>query len=203
MKFIVTDGKAVLLGARLRLEQTGHDFYFGANIFMLGELESGEKKPPMRSTANLFNMATLPFYWDGLEPEQGKPRFAADSPKVYRRPAPDLCLDYCEKRGITPKAHCLVYDSFVAPWARTDVPAMKRLYEKRLREIAERYAGRIHGWEVINETITNFRADSTAFMYADDYVEWAFDRAAAYFPHNELILNEYGMFEDPPTTRAP
>ncbi|HML48759.1 MAG TPA: glycoside hydrolase family 10, partial [Clostridia bacterium] len=71
------------------------------------------------------NLATLPFYWRDLEPEQGKPRFAADSPKAYRRPAPDLCLAYCEANGITPKAHCLMYDQFTPDWVPNETGTIR------------------------------------------------------------------------------
>ena len=45
-----------------------------------------------------FNLATVPFYWNSLEPQENKPRFEKDSEKIYRRPAPDLCLEYCEEK---------------------------------------------------------------------------------------------------------
>ena len=63
-----------------------------------------------------FNLATVPFYWDTLEPTEGKPRYAKDSEKVYRRPAPDLCMEYCEQNGVTPKLHCLYYDKMTPSW---------------------------------------------------------------------------------------
>ena len=34
--------------------------------------------------AELFNLAVVPFYWSDLEPEDGKPRFAKDSPPIKR-----------------------------------------------------------------------------------------------------------------------
>ena len=81
--------------ATVRLTQKTHDFKYGANIFMLDEFETEEKNAAYREVFKQhFNMATVPFYWDTLEPEEGKPRFAKDSPRVYRRPAPDLCLEY-------------------------------------------------------------------------------------------------------------
>jgi hypothetical protein len=44
---------------------------------MLDELETEEKNEKYKKYfAELFNMATLPFYWDTLEPEKGKPRYA-------------------------------------------------------------------------------------------------------------------------------
>lgn len=204
LSFVDGDGQPVK-GVTVEVRQTTHDFRTGANLFMLDELEIDEKNAEYkRLFADAFNMATLPFYWRDLEPEQGKPRYAKDSPRVYRRPAPDLCLEYCEKHGIEPKAHCLVYDNFAPEWAKKDVRSMKRLYIKRFKELSERYADRIPSWEVINETIWAFSDTRSEFMFADDYLEWSFDNVAKYFPENHLILNEYGMFGgQPATTRAP
>ena len=92
-------------GAKVRVTLRDHDFKYGANLFMLDEFECEEKNAIYRGTFhNVFNLATLPFYWSDLEPEKGRPRFAKDSPKIYRRPAPDLCLEYCEENGITPQS---------------------------------------------------------------------------------------------------
>ena len=69
------DGNAIE-GAKIIAKQISHEFRFGANIFMLDELESDEKNEKYKKYfAELFNMATLPFYWDALEPERGKPRY--------------------------------------------------------------------------------------------------------------------------------
>lgn len=78
--------------AKVKIRQTSHAFRFGANLFMLEELESAEKNAAYKKAfADVFNMATLPFYWDTLEPTRGQPRYARDSGKVYRRP-PDRPL---------------------------------------------------------------------------------------------------------------
>ena len=176
----------------LKIRQKNHDFRYGANLFMLEEFSSEEQNAAYRTLfADAFNMATLPFYWSDLEAEQGKPRFAKDSPKVYRRPAPDLCLEYCESRGIEPKAHCLNYASFTPEWAKGTVEKEKRLLLKRFRELAERYAARIPSWEVTNETWWGFRNPrQTAFYDQPDFVEWSFEQADRCFPANRLIINE-------------
>ena len=186
------DGQPVV-GAHLRFVQKSHDFKLGANIFMLDEMESEEKNAEYkRLFADTFNLATVPFYWNSLEPEQGKPRFAADSPKIYRRPAPDLCLDFCEKHGITPKAHCLNYDGWSVPaWMpRDSVQAVKEALERRFEQLAERYRSRIPGWEVTNETLCACTDNHTPFFYEDDFISWSFETARRYFPRNELIINE-------------
>ena len=90
---IVDQNGAVISGATIRLKQKSHEFRFGANLFMLDELETEEKNEKYKKYfSDVFNMATLPFYWDSLEPERGNPRYGKDSKKVYRRPATDLCI---------------------------------------------------------------------------------------------------------------
>lgn len=187
----ICDSKGVpVKGAHIRLVQKNHDFKYGANIFMLDEFESEEKNRIYREVfPQYFNLATVPFYWDDLEPEEGKPRFAKDSPRIYRRPAPDLCVEYCREKGITPKAHCLNYDRDTPPWmAKYDRPTQWQILERRIRQCAERYAGCIPGWEVTNET---FWPNAKSVKYYDrEYVERSFRLARQYLTENELIINE-------------
>ena len=186
------DGKA-LENVHLKVTQKTHDFKYGADLFMLDEIvDSKEKNEAYKEHfAAAFNLATVPFYWEDLEPEPGKPRYAADSPRIYRRPPTDLCIDWCERNGIEPKCHILNYANFTPQWAKGDIFKEKSLLEKRMRELAERYARRIRMWEVTNETFwgTNFRGSN--FYQQDDFIEWSFKTAEKYFPANELIINEY------------
>ncbi len=178
----------------VEVRQKNHEFRFGCNIFMLDELESEEKNAIYKEKfPECFNLATVPFYWSDLEPEQGKPRYAADSPKIYRRPAPDLCVEYCREKGIEPKCHCLNYDNFVPDWARDKtVEEHKALLEKRFREIAQRYAEAIPSFEVTNETLQDTRR--SRFFYEDDFLDWSFRMADRYFPNNRLIINDYNIW---------
>ena len=176
------------------LQQKSHRFKYGANLFMLDEIPDGADKNEAYKAqfAEAFNLATLPFYWKDLEPEQGKPRYAKASPRVYRRPSPDLCVEWCESNGIEPKAHCLNYPAgYTCPdWAKGDVQKEKALLEKRFRDLAERYAGRIPMWEVTNELLIPFRRGETSIFSAPDLVEWSFKTAERHFPANRLIINE-------------
>lgn len=187
----VTDASGKpLAGATVKVMQKTHAFRFGANLFMLDELETPEKNETYKKRfASVFNMATLPFYWDALEPTEGKPRYAKDSERVYRRPAPDLCIEFCEKHGIEPREHALAYENFFPKWLYdADVETIKAALERRFAEIAERYADKIPTIEVTNEMF--WERGKTAFYEDPDYVEWCFRLAEKYFPNNQLVIND-------------
>lgn len=191
-EIMVTDksGKPIH-NVEIKAKQKSHEFRFGANLFMLDGLETEEKNEKYKKYfADVFNMATLPFYWDALEPERGKPRYAADSPKIYRRPAPDHCIAYCEKHGIEPREHALAYDAFFPKWLyEANVAQVKEALEKRYKEISERYADKIHTIEVTNEM--EWGKGKTSFYDEPDFVKWCFKLAEEYFPNNQLVINEH------------
>ena len=188
LKVTDAEGKPVP-GAKITLTQKTHEFRVGANLFLLEEMETDEKNAEYkRLFADCFNLATVPFYWRDLEPTEGKPRYTKDSPKVYRRPAPDLCLEFCEENGIEPKCHCLNYDWWAPEWLKNEVPAIRHALYKRFSELSERYAARIPSWEVTNETL--FLNGKTVNFHTNDNVEWSFRTADRLFPTNRLIINE-------------
>lgn len=191
------DGQGVpVTDVHVEVRQKTHDFKFGANCFMIDEMETEEKNTEYkRLFADLFNLATIPFYWSDLEPEQGKPRFEKDSPKIYRRPAPDLCVEFCQKNGIEPKLHCLNYDAWTPLWVPDHVQDVKKYLDKHFSEIAERYADVIPSMEVINETLCGQMGkqkdrQGTEFFKDSEVVEWSFEHARKYLPATKLIINE-------------
>ena len=192
LRFFARDGRP-LSGVTVRVKQTKHDFRIGANLFQLDELETAEKNRRYREAfPEYFNLATVPFYWDGLEPEEGKPRFSKDSPRVYRRPAPDLCMEYCAEKGIDAKLHCLIYDNFIPDWLPVkDEKAMEEAYARRFAQIAERYADRLWEVEVINELLwEHLWKKKSVISDKPDIIEWSFALARRYFPENPLTINE-------------
>jgi len=169
-----------------------HDFKFGCNLFMLDEFETPEKNKKFRSVfADTFNYAVVPFYWNTLEPEQGKPRYAKDSPRVYRRPSPDLCVEFCRENDIDMKGHCLVYDAFSPSWLPKDAAGIWREYDKHFEEIAARYKNDIPDWDVINETISwSPYSNSTAIFRDRRFVHRSYEMGRRYFTRNRLFINE-------------
>lgn len=177
-------------GAKVKIKQINHEFKFGANIFMLDEFESEEKNELYKEHfKEAFNMATLPFYWKDTEPQRGFLRYDKDSPKIYRRPAIDLCMEYCEKNGIEPREHALAYEMHFPDWIRNaSVDEIKSALENRYEQIASRYASKIRTIEVTNEMF--WHNGKTAFYNERDFIEWCFKLAQKHFPNNQLVINE-------------
>lgn len=185
---------AVQSGIRVKAVLKNHEFKHGAHIFMLDQFETASENERYRNLfSQYFNLATIPFYWAGLEPVQGKVRFSADSENVWRRPSTDLCLNYCREKGIDAKIHCLFYDKFIPDWLPKDNEAeMKKLYEKRFMEIALKYGnGVMYDIEVINELLeTHWWTTNSVISDTRNSLEWSFELAQKYFPNDVLVIND-------------
>lgn len=81
---------------------------------------------------------------------------------------------------------------------------LKRLFEKRITDIAGYYGGRIHSWDVVNESATDHErgllvpgsgiAKSHYGIMPGDYTYEAFKVATKAFPENVLLnINDYNL----------
>lgn len=187
---------------RVKIRQKKHEFKFGCSSFYLDQYEDEERRRLYRERfKQLFNYAVVPFYWDTLEPEEGKPRFDKDSPFVSRRPPIDTIMEFCRENGIRAKGHCLVYNSFQPSWISDDNETLKRQITKRIKEIGERYGDEIFDFDVINEMISIYKnaypgngMRNMQISDEADHEKWAFETCRRYLPNANLYWNE-GMFE--------
>jgi len=190
IKVVGADGQAIK-EASVEVRQQTHEFLFGCNAFVLGQLDSPEKNRKYEEAfVRLFNFATVPFYWEGTEPRQGELRYAEGSRDIWRRPPPDRYIPFAKKYGITLKGHPLLWHAYNPGWLPKDAEALKNLYRKRFAEIAQRYAKDIKIWDVVNESLCSSKAYP---LYTPDraYVAWAFREATPLFrPDNLLMINE-------------
>ena len=175
---------------KVEVKQVRHKFLFGCNAFMLDSVEIPEKEEVYKNKfVELFNQAVVPFYWSDLEPEEGKPRFSLDSVKIYRRPAPDVVLDFCKKHNIEPKGHCLAWNSETPEWlVKYNSEERKIRLEKRFKEISERYSDKIPSWDIVNESASNYNLGRKTLF--EDYDEYALMLGGKYFCNNRKIINE-------------
>lgn len=175
--------------AEVEFSQVRHEYQFGCNGFMFQQFESIEQNEAHdRSFLELFNLVVVPFYWSDLEPTEGQARFDRNSPPRWRRPAPDLLLDWAESNNIAPKGHLLTYHQFLPDWLKPGDKIDLR-WEKHIQEIAERYGKRISDWDVANEALTAPPGNPRMPRHP---VETAFALAERYLPYSaRLNYNEH------------
>ena len=90
----------------------------------------------------------------------------------------------------------------IAALAPVFTKELKRLFEKRVKELAEHYQGRLQSWDVCNESATDFSRNamipgdaickSHYGLMPGDYTWQAFQTAGQAFPKNvKLNINDY------------
>ena len=183
LRFVDAQSNA-LKNVEIKLEQTRHEFLFGCNLFMLEQFPSaGLNKRYEDAFRSVFNLAIVPFFWRDLEPEPGKLRFAKDSAPIYRRPPPDLCVEFCKQHNITPKGHLLIWHQWLPNWLPDNHDEVKRLMIKRFEEIAARYGKDIKYWDVVDEALYR----PPAVPLPKDYVYTAMQEADRIFPRDAKL----------------
>lgn len=183
LRFTGADGKPVT-NVEVDFRQTGSQFLFGCNIFMLGCFDNPEKNRRYEEAfSRTFNFATAPFYWSDLEPEQGKVRFGKDSPFIRRRPPPDLVVEFCKRHNIVVKGHNLIWHSWYPSWLPPDQEEVTRLTRQRFEQIARRYGNSIPVWDVVNEPL-----ERRNVVLPKNYTYWAMNEAERVFPPGAILM---------------
>ena len=156
------DDGAPLAGTAVTVEQTRHALGLGNIGFDLIPLANGEtRRDPVAAQTfggasldqlehlaelwlEVFNTATLPFYWGAFEPRRGAP----DTERLRR------AAQWFADRGVARKGHPLLWHTLTAPWLR-DLPTeeVERVQRERIRREVGGFAGLIDTWDAINEAV--------------------------------------------------
>ena len=191
VRVTVTDKKGLPITlSEVCVKQTQSSFRFGCNAFMLHQFDTAEENARYEDLfCNLFNQAVLPFYWCDDEPTYGKYRFSVDSPKIYRRPAPDEILEFCNKHDIEPKAHNLLWNNegCFPKWLPASPEKRWIEIERRFNILSEKYKNTIKIWDVCNEVAGTGEYE----RMIPDYEVKAHILADKLFPHCHLIMNDF------------
>lgn len=141
---------------------------------------------------DLFNTATLPFYWRGFEPEEGHP----DTARLRRT------AEWFRERGVVVKGHPLVWHTQAPKWllAYSD-DEVEALLRARVTREAGGFAGLVDMWDAINEVVIMpvFTAEENAVTRLAQrvgrvgMVKLAFDTARAANPAATLLINDFDL----------
>lgn len=197
---------APLAGRPVTVEQVRHAFGFGNIGFDFIELANGEPSSGHRVFGgaraehaqrlaelwfDLYNTATLPFYWRGFEPERGKP----DTHRLHRT------AEWFGEHGVTVKGHPLLWHTLAPTWLM-DVPAdqVADVVRARIRREVSDFADVVDMWDAINEAVIMpvFTAEENAItplaqrLGRVETVRLAFDTARE-AGATTLVLNDFNM----------
>ncbi len=174
------------------------------NAFLIGtavnpSIVSGDNKAVQEIVVKQFNSIT---------PENVmKAALINPQPNVFNfKPADDF-VAFGEQQHMFIVGHTLVWHNQCPAWFFTNAdgkPNSKQEQIERLRQhiqtVAGRYAGRVNGWDVVNEVIDddgNYRQTSwvKAMGDGDTLVSYAFRFAAQYAPNTELYYNDFNTWK--------
>lgn len=186
-------------GTEVVVEQRRHEFGFGNIGFDFIGLANGEHDPDDVGTPELadlwldvFNTATLPFYWGRFEPERGRP----DTERLQRTAA------WFRDRGVATKGHPLVWHTVQPDWLLgLDTDEVERLQRERIRREVRDFTGLVDTWDAINEVVimphfANGDNGITPLALARGrlaMIRMAVDEARATNPSVTLLLNDFDL----------
>lgn len=199
VKVLKEDG-APLANQLVTIKQTSHQFLFGTAAFDLVPLTNNEYEGEDKALAqqqadkisDLFNAATLPFYWAGFEPERGKPI----TEKVKN------AAHWCLERNMIPKGHPLCWHTLTADWLleMSNAEIKTAQVERIKRDVAD-FRGLIDMWDVLNEAVIMpvfDRYDNGITRICKEYgrintIRTMFEAARETNPDATLLINDFDV----------
>lgn len=196
-----------LANVDVTVEQHRHAFAFGNIGFDLLPLANGESA--VRSDTfggaseqslehlaalwlDLFNTATLPFYWRGFESVEGRP----DTERLR------TTARWFADRGVAVKGHPLVWHTLTPDWLDgRSIDEVKNLQRARIRRDVSDFAGLIDTWDAINEVVIMpvFDKDDNGITRLArsigriPMIRLAFAEARLANPSAVLLLNDFDL----------
>lgn len=137
-----------------------------------------------------------------------KPQPTHPSEEVFNWTQPDALVDWCQSNHIKVWGHTLAWHSQTANWffqGASNAPVSRELAMERLKKHiyteVGRYKGRIMGWDVVNEAISdnatneteNLRNSSWVKAIGPEYITMAFKWAHEADPKAQLFYNDYNI----------
>ena len=187
----------------MTVAQRSHAFKFGCTGFEAIELAGGELDDAAAARAErvaadwlqLYNFATLPFYWGRFEPIRGHP----DTERLHN--AARWFVDH----GCQVKGHPLCWHSVGADWLLelTDEEIDDAQLGRIRRDVAD-FSGVIDTWDVINEVVImpifakydNGISRMARKLGRVGIVKTTFEAARATNPGATLLLNDFDLSAD-------
>lgn len=156
----------------------------------------GKDTQAVKIIENHFNSITPEnvMKWGPIHPE----------PEKYHFEPADQFVALGEKNNMFIVGHTLVWHAQTPAWVFQDDsgnPVERETLLNRMKEhiftVVDRYKGRVHGWDVVNEAIDDegqLRKSQWLKIIGEDYIEKAFEYAHEADPNAELYYNDYSLY---------
>ena len=198
----------------VHLEQLGHEFIFGEQLWELdamvrdGEGDSERARAWKRRFCEVFNAATNLCYWterplhdaSKTEAYQGEPRV-----ENFAR-----TVDWCLENGLTAKGHPLFWsiDKGIPDWVkRYDIDTQMKFAEVRVRNLVARFKGKVKLWDATNEALwepapknlphrdwPHIESMEDIVEYVAPVLRWCREED----PEARFLINDYGVENQSP-----
>lgn len=211
VRFVNEKGEAIA-NSDIKVELSNHEFLFGCGAFDFLAATSSEDagrvafyedkindkaafyKDRTEKWLDVFNYGTLPFYWGGFEPEEGK--VLTDSRMAAAK--------YMLAHNATPKGHPLCWHTACADWLmKYDNATILTKQLERINRDVTAFKGVIDIWDVINEVVimpVYDRYDNAITRICKDLgrvrlIKEVFEAAKAANPDATLLINDFNLSE--------
>lgn len=201
MSIVVRDPEGKLVrNEPVTVRMTRHKFLFGCNIYRFGKCRTPrDERLYRRYFSELFNFATLPFYWASYEPEEGRP---SEESRIE-------AAKWCAEHAIRTKGHPLFWTIEPRWVGRKSFKEGEAAQMRRITREMKNFSSYIETWDVLNEAVVGpvqarSRKATNALRMYNRYgrvgvIEKVFAVARKANPRATLILNDYRAdqaFED-------
>lgn len=192
----------------LRAHALAHGLLFGAAVnpalLDVDGLAAGNTADPytrlVASQANIL-VAENSMKWSALRP----------TPATFNFAAADRLMRFAALAGQRVRGHNLCWHEQLPGWFKTTATQAnaRNLLVEHIQTVAGRYKGQLQSWDVVNEAVDpkdgrpdGLRNSPWLGLIGPDYIELAFQTAAAADPGARLVYNDYDIELDTPEQAA-